>query len=121
MKQILNVENDNINAFLTERMLRDVCVVHTAEDEPEMYQLLSSQPISLVLMDIHLGEDKADGTQLLQQLREDPRYSHLPIIAVTAYAMPGDEDRFLAMGFNAYLAKPFLQEDLEMLVKTLAV
>lgn len=120
MKHILNVENDNINAFLTERMLKGLFVVHTAEDDQEMYHALAQHSISLILMDIHLGEDKVDGTELLNELRKNPDYAALPVVAVTAYAMPGDEERFLGMGFDAYLSKPFQQQDLQALVKRMA-
>jgi CheY-like chemotaxis protein len=48
----------------------------------------------------------------MRRLRELPRYAQTPMVACTAYAMPGDEEQFLEAGFDAYLAKPFRAEDL---------
>ena len=49
-----------------------------------------------------------------------PGYERVPAVAVTAYAMPGDEERFLAAGFDAYLGKPFTEEELhEMLARVI--
>jgi two-component system, cell cycle response regulator DivK len=57
-----------------------------------------------VLLDIQLPD--LDGVQVLQRLRHDPRTMALPVIALTAFAMEGDEARFLDAGFDGYLTKP---------------
>lgn len=59
---------------------------------------------ALVLLDIQLPG--MDGEAALRQLRADPATAGIPVVAVTAYAMRGDEERLLAAGFDAYLAKP---------------
>jgi CheY-like chemotaxis protein len=48
----------------------------------------------------------------MRELRSMPTYRTTPIIAATAYALPGDRDRFLEMGFSAYLSKPFTADEL---------
>lgn len=58
----------------------------------------------LILMDIQLPD--GDGTAALSALRADDRTRHVPVVAVTAYAMPGDRERVLAAGFDAYVTKP---------------
>jgi two-component system cell cycle response regulator DivK len=58
----------------------------------------------LVLMDIQLPD--LDGVQALQRLRADGRTSEIPVLALTAQAMQGDRERFLAAGFDGYLSKP---------------
>jgi two-component system cell cycle response regulator DivK len=55
-------------------------------------------------MDIQLPD--FDGWEALKQIRDDPRTAGLVVVAVTAYAVDGDEPRFLAGGFDGYLAKP---------------
>jgi two-component system, cell cycle response regulator DivK len=58
----------------------------------------------VVLMDIRLPD--ADGTELAKQLKSDPRTTGIPIVAVTAFAMKGDREWFLAAGFDGYVEKP---------------
>jgi two-component system cell cycle response regulator DivK len=58
----------------------------------------------LVLMDIRLPD--IDGLEALSRLRADERTATIPVLAVTAQAMHGDRERFLAAGFDGYLSKP---------------
>ena len=58
----------------------------------------------LVLMDIQLPD--IDGVEALGRLRADERSASLPVLALTAQAMEGDRERFLAAGFDGYLSKP---------------
>lgn len=64
------------------------------------------------LIDIGLRSGQEDGIDVLEQLRSDERYAQTPVIAVTAHALPGDREHFLETGFDAYLGKPFFQDDL---------
>jgi len=58
----------------------------------------------LVLMDVQLPE--IDGVEALGRLREDKRTASIPVLALTAQAMHGDRERFLAVGFDGYISKP---------------
>jgi len=58
----------------------------------------------LVLMDIQLAG--MDGITALRRLREDERTAAIPVVALTAQAMPGDRERFLEAGFDGYMSKP---------------
>ena len=49
---------------------------------------------------------RAEGVPTIERLRENPKYATLPVLALTAYAMVGDQERVLAAGFTAYIAKP---------------
>jgi CheY-like chemotaxis protein len=68
---------------------------------------------NLVLMDIQLPE--VDGFELIRQLKANPLWQNVPVIAVTAMAMSGDRDRCLEAGADDYLSKPL---DLEKLMAT---
>ena len=65
-----------------------------------------------VLLDINLGGAR-DGVDVLGELRMVPGYERVPAVAVTAYSMPGDKERFMEAGFDAYLGKPFTPEQLQ--------
>jgi two-component system cell cycle response regulator DivK len=69
----------------------------------------------LVLMDIQLPD--IDGVEALDRLRADERTASVPVVALTAQAMEGDRERFLAAGFDGYLAKPVNIADLVATVK----
>jgi CheY-like chemotaxis protein len=91
------------------RLVRDLLELHqfrvleadTAEDGLELVRRALPH---LLLLDIQLPG--MDGVTALQSLRADPATAGLPVVAVTAYAMRGDEERLLADGFDAYIAKP---------------
>jgi two-component system, cell cycle response regulator DivK len=70
----------------------------------EAVDLATTQAPDLVLMDIQLPD--VDGIQALRRLRADQRTAGIPVLAVTAQAMEGDRERFLAEGFDGYLSKP---------------
>jgi CheY-like chemotaxis protein len=104
-EQILLVEDNDKNM----KLLRDILQAKgfgtleaaTAEDGLE---LAREHGPSLVLMDVQLPG--MDGVEALARLREDDRTASIPVLALTAQAMHGDRERFLAAGFDGYLAKP---------------
>lgn len=72
---------------------------------------LEAHRIDLVLMDVHLPD--ADGFELCNQLRADPRYERIPVIVVSAtYASPDHRDRAESVGADAYFEQPVLAEQL---------
>ena len=75
-----------------------------AEDAEQALSLLESRMPDLVLTDIALP--RMDGLELTRRLKADPRYRHLPVVALTASAMKGDEVRILEAGCDAYITKP---------------
>ena len=73
-------------------------------------ELATEHGPELVLMDIQLPD--IDGVEALRQLRATERTASIPVLALTAQAMTGDRERFLAVGFDGYLAKPVNIADL---------
>ncbi|MEY2979761.1 MAG: hypothetical protein RLZZ435_3901, partial [Cyanobacteriota bacterium] len=76
----------------------------TASNGQEALDLTRSLHPDLILMDIQMPV--MDGLTAIAKLREDSQYKDIPIIALTALAMPGDDDRCLSAGANAYVTKP---------------
>lgn len=92
--------------------------VHEARDGNECLKVAREQQPDVIVMDISMP--KLDGWEVFQELKADKRTSNIPCVAVTAHAEV-DRQRALAMGFNAYLSKPFRSEALlEMVRKVLA-
>ena len=96
-----NEQNLELVLYLLEEAELDVKVARTAD---EARALWTREVPRLVLLDMHLPG--IDGMTLVKELRADPRTQKLPVVAVTAHAMRGDRERFLAGGCNGYIAKP---------------
>ena len=113
-KQILVVEDNDKNM----KLFRDVLLATgyrplEATTGGEAIDLAITRSPDLVLMDIQLPD--VDGIQALRRLRADARTAGIPVLAVTAQAMEGDRERFLAEGFDGYLSKPV---DVRELIRT---
>ncbi|WP_169725367.1 PAS domain-containing protein [Fundidesulfovibrio putealis] len=116
---VLLAEDDRVSMVTGKRMLEKLGYkVSTATHGMEALQVLSEQDIDLILMDIQMPV--MDGVEATRAIRESAalgRKSRLPIIAMTAYAMTGDREKFLGAGMNDYIAKPVdrsvLQEVIE--------
>src|SRR5690606_18835992 len=78
--------------------------VDTAADAEQALAAIGARPPSLILMDLQLPG--IDGLELTRRLKADPATRDIKIIAVTAYAMKGDQERALAAGCDAYVSKP---------------
>jgi CheY-like chemotaxis protein len=78
-------------------------------------KICSSQKYDAILMDINLKE--IEGVETLKEIRKlNDHYSNIPIIAITAYALHGDKEKFISFGFTDYLSKPFVRSQLLMLL-----
>jgi PAS domain S-box-containing protein len=114
---VLVVEDNEVNQRVAARMLETLgCVVDVAKDGREALQAVSRTGYALVLMDCQMPV--MDGYEAVRRLRasEQAGGGHLPVVALTANAMPGDIERCLDAGMDAYLAKPVRLEDLERTV-----
>jgi signal transduction histidine kinase/CheY-like chemotaxis protein len=105
-RRVLVVEDDVRNVFALSSVLEPRgALVEIARNGREALDHLRSKPgVDLVLMDIMMPE--MDGLEATRELRKDPRFAKLPIIALTAKAMSDDRDKCLAAGANDYIAKP---------------
>jgi CheY-like chemotaxis protein len=116
-KKILVVDDDMRNIFAVATILEDHGMdVLTAENGKEALIVLQEQAdINLVLMDIMMPE--MDGYETIRQIRQQPKFRKLPIIALTAKAMKGDREKCLEVGANDYLSKPLDTEKLLSLLR----
>lgn len=109
MKKIAVIEDNFDNRLLVQAILMDTYQVIEYENGTLALEGMSAERPDLVLLDISLPG--LDGVGVLQALRQDPELRDLPVIALTAHAMAGDRERYLAVGFDDYFPKPILDED----------
>jgi CheY-like chemotaxis protein len=113
---ILLVDDNPINLKLASEVLmaggyRTV----TAADAEQARELLNTLIPDLILMDIALPG--MDGLSLTKLIKTEPRLRHVPVIALTAYAMRGDDAKALAAGCDGYISKPI---DTRILIEQVA-
>ncbi len=108
---ILTVEDNPDTQTLLRYMLKPHFALVFSSQVDEALIQAEKYSIGLFLLDINLGEQRT-GIDLLQLLRQRPGYEDTPALALTAYAMPGDRERFLDAGFDGYISKPFTRREL---------
>lgn len=104
-QNILIVEDNELNM----KLFNDLLEAHgyttlQSRNGMEAFELARQHKPDLVLMDIQLPE--VSGLEVIKWLKEDDELCEIPVIAVTAFAMKGDEDRIREAGCEAYLSKP---------------
>jgi CheY-like chemotaxis protein/methyl-accepting chemotaxis protein len=116
-KTILVVDDDMRNVFALTSFLENynIRIVNAKNGREGIDKLTSDQKIDLVLMDIMMPE--MDGYEAMREIRKNPAYDKLPIIALTAKAMKDDREKCIAAGANEYLTKPFDTQKLLSLLR----
>jgi len=105
------VEDDEVSREVVAMFLRDKYVVDLAEKPEDVINKISIVQYAAILLDINLGKG-ISGLDLIKEIRKLPRYDHVPIIAVTAYAMREDQVNMLKCGCTHYISKPFSRKEL---------
>jgi CheY-like chemotaxis protein len=109
--RVLLVEDNDLNQEVALELLRDAgFVVDLAEDGQIALDKLAVGDYDIVLMDMQMPV--MDGVTATKELRLDPQWHGLPVVAMTANAMPADRERCLAAGMNDHIAKPIEPENL---------
>jgi two-component system, sensor histidine kinase len=109
---ILLVEDDLVNQKVLSLMLKEKDhTVEIANNGREAVELHKQKRYDVILMDIQMPE--MDGIEASKQIREkEGTHKHTPIIALTAFALNGDREKFLSLGMDEYISKPVKMEDL---------
>jgi two-component system, cell cycle response regulator DivK len=117
-KTILYVEDNEVNRRLVQDLLKPTSyrLIEAPDGETGMAIARQERP-DLILMDVQLP--KVSGIEATRTLRGDPATSKTPIIAITSFALGGDEEKAIAAGATAYMAKPYSPRDLLKLIRRL--
>jgi two-component system cell cycle response regulator DivK len=110
MKKIAVVEDNPDNRLLVQVILESLYAIEEYETGFAALEGLRARRPDLVLLDVSLPG--MDGTEVVRRIREDEQLRDLPVIALTAHAMSGDREKFLAAGFDDYVTKPIVDESL---------
>lgn len=110
-RKILVVDNDDTTLMLISAFINQYYSYDTAKSGKEAVNLAQLNKYDLILMDINLGKND-DGLSVTKLIKKIQGFKDVPVIAVTAYAMRGDKEKFIIGGCSDYLSKPFLQSDL---------
>ena len=117
-EKILIVEDNPLNMRLIEMTLRPkgYRLLGATDGEKALDMAVRENP-DLIIMDIQLP--KVSGLEVTKRLRQMPAFNHIPIIAVTAHAMKGDEAKIIDAGCDAYLPKPINTRQLPVVITEL--
>ncbi|HDS1737792.1 response regulator [Pseudomonas sp. BP8] len=114
--RILLVEDNPVNQLVAKGMLAKLgCEVVVANQGAEALEQLELHTFDLILMDCNMPV--MDGYEASRRIRQSGRWPQLPIVALTANAMPEERERCRAAGMDDYLAKPFRREELLALIE----
>lgn len=111
LKKILLVDDDEVTRIMVKQMLGDLCDLDIAENGKQALMLLDETKYQIIFLDINLGET-LNGLDIIKSIRDSKQHASIPVVALTAYAMSGDKEKFLAQGFTDYISKPFYKNDL---------
>jgi two-component system cell cycle response regulator DivK len=104
-KTVLIVEDNELNMKLFNDLLEaNGRATLRTKSGVEAVKLAREHKPDLILMDIQLPE--VSGLEVTRWLKEDPELRHIPVVAITAFAMKGDEEKILQGGCEGYLSKP---------------
>jgi PAS domain S-box-containing protein len=117
---VLLVENDLMNLDYTITVLNEYYNIESAVDGTEAMEKVKNKIFDIILMDINLGKGM-DGITVVQKIRKIPEYTKTPIVALTAFVLPGDREEFLKGGCTHYLGKPFTRNQILELLKKIKV
>jgi CheY-like chemotaxis protein len=109
---ILIVDNDNDNLLFASCIIEAMGFSYVVTDDSEKcLKLIDELSPDVVLLDIVMP--KVSGLEIVSQIKQDPTLSHISLIAVTGLTKVEDRERLLREGFDDYLCKPYLIEELE--------
>ena len=117
-EKILIVEDNPLNMRLMRMTLRGkgYTLIEARNGEEALDKAVKEKP-DLIIMDMQLPT--ISGVEATQRLRKIPELSRIPVIAVTAYAMKGDQEKFIEAGCDAYLSKPINTRELSGFIENM--
>ncbi|MGE4297401.1 MAG: CheR family methyltransferase [Desulfovibrionaceae bacterium] len=113
--KVLLAEDDKVNLFAATRFLERLgCMVTGVENGRQVLEMLEKEPFDCAILDVQMPVmDGVEATQAIRSSTTLGALRHIPIVAMTAHALPGDRNAFLSAGMDGYVAKPVEMDELE--------
>ncbi len=105
----LYIEDQVDSQILFKVQMKELKEIKFAVSFEEALPLLDTHNFDFIVMDINL-QGEYNGLDALKIIHKMPNYENIPIVAVTAYVLPGDKEKFIATGFNDFISKPIFRE-----------
>lgn len=115
---LLLVEDDETNALLALSFLKKKYIIDIVHNGEDAIKKVSEKQYDGILMDINLGSG-ISGIEAVNQIKQIKNYKNIPVAAVTAHAMKGQQEEFLCKGCTHYLAKPYTKDDMLNLINNM--
>lgn len=117
-KRILIVEDNTETQLILKIYLRDFYEVDMVQTAVEGLKKIKKNNYALIILDINLPGE-LNGNDVIKKVKNDPETESIPILVVTAYALKGDKEKYLAMGADGYLPKPVDKNDILKITREL--
>jgi len=114
----LYVEDQIDSQILFKVQMKGLKSIEFANSFEKAIPLLQAKKFDFIVMDINL-QGEYNGLDALRAIQKMPEHANVPIIAVTAYVLPGDRERFISAGFNDFISKPILRDKLETVLNNI--
>ncbi|MDT3697646.1 MAG: PAS domain S-box protein [Ignavibacterium sp.] len=118
LHKVLMVDDDSASRDIAKLFLKNICEMDFAFTGQDAIAMALINDYKLILLDINLGIGLS-GIEVAQKIKSIKGYEKIPIVALTAFALPGEKEEFLNAGCTHYLSKPFSRNDLVELLKDL--
>jgi len=116
----LYIEDQVDSQILFKVQMKDLKNIQFATSFEEALPLLESNEFDFIIMDINL-QGEYNGLDALKVIHQIPQFQKIPVIAVTAYVLPGDREKFISTGFTDFISKPIFREKLVESLKKIFV
>jgi CheY-like chemotaxis protein len=114
---IMVVDDDEFNSIIIKKFLeKNFPKIFLVSDPSQAKQALEKNSIHFIFTDIHMDGNKESGIELLHFVKKN--YPGIIVVAITGYALYNDREKYLAIGFDEYVKKPYEREQLIELVKS---
>lgn len=114
--KVLLVEDNEMNIFVTENFLNELCVVESTKDGLTALKMASITDYDIILLDINLGAGM-NGLEVVKEIKKMSGYENTPVVALTGYVLIQEKEKLMAEGCTHYLPKPFSRWQIRKMVQ----